>query len=214
MIKGFLFDLDGVIVDTAKYHFLAWKRLANEINIPFTESDNERLKGVSRMASLNIILSLSNCQILEDEKVRLATKKNNWYVDYITKMGPTEILPGALEFIQSAKKKKIKIALGSASKNAMTILNRLNILHYFDAIISGNEVENAKPNPEVFLKGAQALGLRPKECMVFEDAVAGVQAAKNGHMKCIGIGPKEILGDADLVADGLHMLSVEEALNV
>ena len=214
MIKGFLFDLDGVIVDTAKYHFLAWKRLADELSIPFTENDNERLKGVSRMRSLDILLEIGGMNLSEKKKEELATKKNAWYVNYITKMTPNEILPGALEFIQQAKEQDIKIALGSASKNAMTILERLKITNYFDAIISGNEVSKAKPDPEVFLKGAEAVGLPPEACLVFEDAEAGVEAAINAHMKCVGIGSQDVLGAADKVVDGLAVLSVTDALNV
>jgi len=214
MIKGFLFDLDGVIVDTAKYHFLAWKRLANELATPFTEIDNERLKGVSRMRSLDILLELGSLELTDQVKEELAAKKNTWYVDYITKMAPDEILPGALEFIKEAKGKNIKIALGSASKNAMTILEQLNITHYFDAIISGNEVSTAKPDPEVFLKGAQALGLKPEECIVFEDAAAGVEAAINGNMKCIGIGTSDVLGAANIVVEGLNAINTNDALNV
>ena len=213
MMKGFLFDLDGVIVDTAKYHFLAWKRLADELSIPFSENDNERLKGVSRMRSLDIILELGNLNLSSEVKEKLAAKKNSWYVDYITKMTPDEILPGALEFIQDAKDKNIKIGLGSASKNAMTILERLNITGYFDAIISGNEVSNAKPDPEVFLKGAEALGLEPEECVVFEDAAAGVEAAINGKMKCVGIGTKKVLGQADIVVEGLKVICTNDVLN-
>lgn len=214
MTKGFLFDLDGVIVDTAKYHFLAWKRLADELNINFTEQDNERLKGVSRMASLDIILEIGNTKLTEEDKLNYATRKNEWYVDYITRMEPDEILPGALEFIKEAKKMNIKIALGSASKNAVTILDRLDIKNYFDALITGNEVSKAKPDPEVFLKGAEALGLNANECIVFEDAKAGIEAAQNGGMKCIGIGSKDVLGDADLVVDGLHAVTVEQAFKL
>mgnify|MGYP001820667918 CR=1 FL=1 len=214
MLKGFLFDLDGVIVDTAKYHFLAWKRLADDLKINFTIEDNELLKGVSRMASLDIVLGLGNLELSEDEKLTLATRKNEWYVDYITKMDSDEILPGALDFLKEAKDKGIKVALGSASKNAQTILERLEITSYFDAIISGNEVSKAKPDPEVFLLGAKSVGLEPQECVVFEDAQAGVQAAINAGMKCIGIGEVSILGDADLVVDGLHAISVENVLKI
>lgn len=214
MIKGFLFDLDGVIVDTAKYHYLAWKRMADEINIPFTEEDNELLKGVSRMHSLEIVLSLDKRELSYAEKLDLATKKNEWYVEYITKMAVDEILPGALDFLTEAKKKGIKIALGSASKNARTILDRLEITAYFDAIVSGNEVSKAKPDPEVFLLGAKMLGLDAEECVVFEDAQAGVEAARNATMKCVGIGSSEILGAADVVVDGLNAISVEEVLNL
>ena len=214
MIKGFLFDLDGVIVDTAKYHFLAWKRLADELDIDFTIEHNELLKGVSRVRSLEIILELDNQHYDDNKKLTLATRKNDWYVDYITKMGSEEILPGALEFLKESKAKGIKIALGSASKNAQTILDRLEITPYFDAIISGNEVSKAKPDPEVFLLGAESVELAPEECVVFEDAQAGVDAAINAGMKCIGIGEPSILGKADLVVDGLHAISVEQVINI
>lgn len=214
MIKGFLFDLDGVIVDTAKYHYLAWKRLADELDIPFTEKDNEQLKGVSRMQSLDIMLEKGKCNLSTDEKKSLAIKKNSWYLDYISKMPSDEILPGALDFIRQAKTKHIKIALGSASKNAKAILKQLKIGEYFDAVFTGNEVTEAKPDPQVFLKGAAALDLKPGECIVFEDAAAGVEAAKKGEMKCIGIGSKELLSEANFVVDGLHAISVDEALNI
>lgn len=214
MLRGFLFDLDGVIVDTAKYHFLAWKRLADELDAKFTIEDNELLKGVSRMRSMEIILELNKLKISDERKLELATKKNTWYVDYIVKMGADEILPGTIDFLEETKAKGIKIALGSASKNAQIILDRLEISPYFDAIISGNEVSKAKPDPEVFLLGAKSVGLKPEECIVFEDAQAGVQAAINAGMKCIGIGEADILGDADLVVDGLHSLKVEDVLKL
>lgn len=214
MIKGFLFDLDGVIVDTAKYHFLAWKRLADELNINFTLENNELLKGVSRMRSLDIILELNNFELGNEAKLQLATKKNDWYVEFITNMGAGEILPGALDFLKASKENGIKVALGSASKNARAILDRVEITQYFDAIISGNEVSKAKPDPEVFLLGASSLGLEPAQCVVFEDALAGVEAAINAGMKCIGIGDPEILGRADQVVDGLHAISIEEVINI
>lgn len=214
MIKGFLFDLDGVIVDTAKYHFLAWKRLADDLGINFTSKDNELLKGVSRMQSLSIILGLGNLDLNEEKKVELATKKNNWYVEYITKMKTDEILPGVLDFLQDARNKGIRIALGSASKNAQTILDRLKITSYFDAIVSGNEVSQAKPNPEVFLKGAELLGLQPTDCVVFEDAQAGIEAAKNAGMLCVGIGSPEMLSGAHRVVAGLQAINVEEVLEL
>ena len=207
-IKACLFDLDGVIVDTAKYHYIAWKELANEMGFDFTIEDNERLKGVSRMTSLDILLSIGNVEKSEEEKLELATKKNENYLSYILKMGPEEILPGTKEFLEKLKKEGIKIALGSASKNAMTILDRLELTTYFDAIIDGTKVSNAKPDPEVFLKGAEALQVNPDECVVFEDAEAGVEAAIAGGMKCIGIGSEEILGKADFVVDGLHKMNI------
>lgn len=214
MIKGFLFDLDGVIVDTAKYHFLAWKRLADDLGINFTSDDNELLKGVSRMQSLSIILGLGNLDLNEEKKVELATKKNNWYVEYITKMKTDEILPGVLDFLQDTRNKGIRIALGSASKNAQTILDRLKITSYFDAIVSGNEVSQAKPNPEVFLKGAELLGLQPTDCVVFEDAQAGIEAANNAGMLCVGIGSPEMLSGAHRVVAGLQAINVEEVLEL
>ncbi len=214
-IKACLFDLDGVIVDTAKYHYIAWKEIANELGFDFTMEDNERLKGVSRMTSLDILLSIGNVEKSEEEKMELASKKNENYLSYILKMGPEEILPGTKEFLDQLKKQGIKIALGSASKNAMTILERLNLTSYFDAIIDGTKVAKAKPDPEVFLKGAEALNMAPEECVVFEDAEAGIEAAIAGGMKCVGIGNPEVLGKANFVVDGLHKmnLNVLELLN-
>lgn len=214
MNKGFIFDLDGVIVDTAKYHFIAWKRLADELGITFTEADNERLKGVSRMRSLDILLEIGGKTLNEQEKINLAIKKNKWYVDFISHMPTDEILPGAKDFLTASRAKGIKIALGSASKNAMLILDRLNITEQFDAIIDGTKVSNAKPDPEVFLIGAQALGLKPTACLVFEDAEAGVEAAHNAKMKCIGIGSPDILNNAEIVVSGLDQISVEQAVDI
>lgn len=211
MTKGFIFDLDGVIVDTAKYHFIAWKRLADELGTSFTEEDNERLKGVSRMRSLDILLEIGGLELSEDQKAELATKKNNWYVEFIEKMPAEEILPGARDFLLASRAAGIKVVLGSASKNAMTILNRLQIIDLFDAVIDGTKVSRAKPDPEVFLKGAEAVGLKPEECLVFEDAEAGIEAARNAGMKCIGIGSPANLGDADMVINDLTEVSVEEA---
>jgi len=208
-IKGCIFDLDGVIVDTAKYHFLAWKRLADELGILFTELDNERLKGVSRMASLEILLEIGNKIYEEDKKYVLAEKKNNWYREYILKMDQEEVLPGVKAFMESLKKEDIKIALGSASKNALTILENINMINYFDAIIDGNKVQNAKPDPEVFILGAKELGLYPNECVVFEDAVAGIKAAKLAGMKVIGVGDSVILGNANIVIPGFNEVTLD-----
>jgi beta-phosphoglucomutase len=199
-----IFDLDGVIVDTAGYHFLAWKRLTDQLGIHFTEEDNERLKGVSRMASLDIILEIGNMELDENVKLEYAALKNSWYVDYINRMTPDEILPGCLDFIKELRNAGIKVAVGSASKNTPTILERVGILHLFDAVSDGNNVKKAKPDPEVFLKAAGMLGVRSNECVVFEDAAAGVQAALNAGMMCIGIGSSKILGSAHFVINGLH----------
>lgn len=213
-IKACLFDLDGVIVDTAKYHYIAWRELAKELGFDFTEEDNERLKGVSRMTSLDILLEIGGVSLSEDEKIRLAEKKNENYRTFILKMQPDEILPGAKEYLKEMKAKGIKIALGSASKNAMTILDRLELTSLFEAIIDGTKVSEAKPNPEVFLKGAEALNVEPHECLVFEDAEAGVEAALAGNMKCVGIGSADVLGKADLVIDGLHQMTYEKLKNL
>ncbi len=201
-IKAVIFDLDGVLVDTAKYHYLAWKRLAEELNIKFSLQDNERLKGVSRIHSLDIILSLGNITLDNDTKIKLAQKKNIWYVEYISELTPNDILPGVIGFLKSLKVDGIKVALGSASKNSMLILESLNLTNYFDAIIDGTKVSKAKPDPEVFLKGAEALKVLPRECIVFEDAEAGVEAAINAGMYCIGIGSKNTLKNANLVLPG------------
>jgi beta-phosphoglucomutase len=211
-IKAFIFDLDGVVVDTARYHYMAWKRLAEELGFFFSEKDNERLKGVSRMRSLEILLEVGGIKLNEEEKSKLATKKNNWYVDYIMKMTPDEILPGVLNFLAVTKERGIKTALGSASKNAPIILERVHLLEYFDVVIDGNKVSKAKPDPEVFLKAATELNVRPEECIVFEDAEAGVEAALNGNMHVVGIGSEEILKKAEIVIKGLSELKIETIL--
>lgn len=197
MIKGCLFDLDGVLVDTAKYHFLAWQRLAEELNITFTHEDNERLKGVSRMRSLDIILEIGQVTLEESQKITLADKKNEWYKEYITKMDESEILSGVAEFLTHIKAQGIKIALGSASKNSPIILERTGLAKYFDVIVDGNDVSTAKPDPEVFLLGAERLGLKPEECIVFEDAQAGIEAAKAGGMRVVAVGTEELLKGGD-----------------
>ncbi len=209
-LKACIFDLDGVIVDTAKYHYLAWKKLAVMMNINFNEEDNERLKGVSRMASLEIILEIGKMKIDDRKKEEYAALKNKWYLDYIGTMTPDEILPGSLEFISELKNAGIKTALGSASKNTPLILERLGITKLFDSIADGNIVKKAKPDPEVFLTAAQMLGVSPKECIVFEDAIAGVESALNAGMFCIGIGSKKILTNAHLVISGLDKMSLKK----
>ena len=207
-IEGCIFDLDGVIVDTAKYHYLAWKRLANELGFKFTEEQNERLKGVSRMKSLDILLEIGNLNFSDKDKIELAEKKNNWYVEYISNMDSNEILPGAKEFLQIARDNGMKTALGSVSKNSMTILNGLNLAKYFDAIIDGNKVTHAKPNPEVFLLGAKEIGVPQANCVVFEDAVSGIEAAINAKMYSIGIGSKKVLSRANIVIDSLSDMKI------
>ena len=209
-VKACIFDLDGVIVDTAVYHYQAWKRLANEMGFDFTEHQNEQLKGVSRMASLNLILGWGGVKNkTDDELLELATRKNDWYTEMIGRMTPAEILPGAREFVQSCRDAGLKTAIGSASKNTPTILEKLELMPLFDAIVDGNSVSNPKPDPEVFLKGAKAVGVAPADCVVFEDAIAGIEAAKNGGMKAVGIGKADMLTEADLVVSGLDKMTLE-----
>jgi beta-phosphoglucomutase len=208
-IKACIFDLDGVIVDTAVYHYKAWKRLVDQLSLKFSEHDNELLKGVSRVRSLEIILELNHVTKTAEEQTELATQKNNWYVEMINQMTPAEILPGAKEFLETCRAAGIKTALGSASKNSSTILAKINMAHLFDAIVDGNHVSKAKPDPEVFLKGAEALGVSPAECVVFEDAIAGVEAAINGGMKVVGIGEPAVLNKANIVVSGLDKMSLE-----
>ncbi|MEK3966061.1 beta-phosphoglucomutase [Paenibacillus sp. FSL H7-0323] len=205
-MKGAIFDLDGVIVDTAKYHYLAWASLADELGFKFTEEDNERLKGVSRMRSLDILLEVGGLEFKEAEKLAMAEKKNRLYVEYISRLEESELLPGVKEYLTGLRSRGIGIALGSASKNAEFILNKLNITDLFDAVVDGNKVSLAKPDPEVFLIAAQEIGLQPDECVVFEDAEAGVQAGKAAGMEVVGIGKPEVLKEADLVVKGLYEL--------
>lgn len=209
-IKACLFDLDGVIVDTAKYHYLAWKRLAEELGFNFTEEDNERLKGISRMDSLEILLEIGKLTLEDKVKVELAEKKNNWYCEYIEKMTPDEILPGTKEFLELLRENKIKIALGSASKNSMTILTNVGLVNHFDAIVDGNCITYAKPNPEVFLLGAKKLGVKSEECVVFEDAKAGIEAAINAGMYSVGVGDSKILDKANIVVPSLKEMTLEK----
>jgi beta-phosphoglucomutase len=209
-IKACLFDLDGVIVDTAKYHFIAWRQLAAELGFEFTEEDNERLKGVSRIRSLEILLEVGGITLSEERKMEIANSKNDQYVSYIMKMTPEEILPGVVDFLHEVREAGLKTAIGSASKNTPMILERLGLESWFDAVIDGNKVSNAKPDPEVFLKGAAALGVKPSECVVFEDAEAGVEAAINGGMRCVGIGSPDNLGKANRVIPGFEHFSLKE----
>jgi beta-phosphoglucomutase len=209
MLKACLFDLDGVIVDTAKYHYVAWREIAEELGFVFTEEDNEKLKGVSRIRSLEILLEIGGISLDDESKTLLAQKKNSLYLQYVLKMRPDEVLPGAREFLTDCRNNNLGIGLGSASKNATTILNLLQITHLFDAIIDGNKVTKAKPDPEVFLTGARELGVLPQNCVVFEDAKAGIEAAIAANMFSVGIGDPVILGKANFVTSGLKNLSVK-----
>ncbi|WP_043584248.1 beta-phosphoglucomutase [Geminisphaera colitermitum] len=204
--RGAIFDLDGVIVDTARYHYLAWKRLAAELGFTFTETHNERLKGVSRMRSLEILLEVGGITATSQECEEMAVRKNVWYVDYIRNMDASELLPGARDYLKNLRARGVKIALGSASKNAPLILENLRITELFDAIVDGNHVSKAKPDPEVFLLGARRLDLSPADCVVYEDAEAGIEAAHRAGMKTVGIGTAAALPAADFIAPDLRAL--------
>ena len=197
--KAFIFDLDGVIVDTAKYHYLAWKKIADALAIEFTHEHNELLKGVSRVRSLDIILGLGKIEASQEDKDKWLFEKNENYLSYLVDMDDSEILPGVLPILKYLKEKKQLIALGSASKNARPILEKTGTLDYFDVIVDGNDVSNAKPDPEVFLLAAKLLGVKPEHSIVFEDSVAGIQAANIGGMVSVGIGEASTLHEAKYI---------------
>ena len=207
--KAFIFDLDGVIVDTAKYHFLAWQKLANTLGINFTHDDNEQLKGVSRVRSLEIILGLGNVEATDEQKEEWLTQKNEDYLGYINTMDDSEILPGVMTVLNFLKANNQPIILGSASKNARPILEKVNILHLFDDIVDGNDVSNAKPDPEVFLVGAKKANQTYENSIVFEDSVAVIQAANSAGMISIGIGEASVLHEADIVFNDFNQISEE-----
>lgn len=197
--RGFIFDLDGVIVDTARYHFLAWRRLAKSLGISFSETENEQLKGVSRVRSLEKILSWGNVELTQDRFDELLEIKNNDYLSYIERMDQDEILPDVPRVLSFLKQNDQPIALGSASKNARTILKEVALLDVFDVVIDGTNVTKAKPDPEVFLKAAEGLKQTPENCIVFEDSVAGIRAANTASMLSIGIGDAAVLHEASYV---------------
>ena len=199
MIKAVIFDLDGVIVDTANYHYLAWKRLALELGFDLTLDQNELLKGVSRMRSLDIILDLGGIKLSASEKERFANKKNGWFVEFVNEMKPEEIFPGVKDLLRSIRAQGLKVALASSSKNAPSVIRLLNIQNEFDAVVDGTMIIHSKPDPEIFLLAAKKLGIEPASCVVFEDAEAGVEAALAAGMKCVGIGSALQLGKANLV---------------
>lgn len=197
--KAFIFDLDGVIVDTAKYHFLAWQKIASELGIEFTPEHNEELKGVSRVRSLDIILTLGKITASQEDKNKWLKQKNEDYLSYLIDMDFSEILPGVLPVLRFLKENNQPIALGSASKNARPILEKTGIIGYFDAIVDGNDVSNAKPDPEVFLQAAKLLNITNQSAIVFEDSVAGIQAANSAKMTSVGIGAENILHEAQYI---------------
>ncbi len=194
--QAYIFDLDGVLVDTAQFHYQSWKHLADELEIPFTPADNEKLKGVSREDSLNLLLGshLAN----REEKKLWAEKKNEWYLRYVNDMEPQDVLPGARELLETLRKRNIKIALGSSSKNAKLVLKLTQLSSYFDVVVDGNMIQRAKPDPELFLLAAGRLGVPPIDCVVFEDAAAGIAAAKSAGMFAVAVGDDPGLAHADM----------------
>lgn len=206
---AFIFDLDGVIVDTAKYHYLAWKNLANSLGFDFTKEQNELLKGVSRVKSLEILLEIGQVTLSDEQKQKLLIEKNNEYLEYVNKMDSEEILLGVNNILHFLDANEISFALGSASKNAPLILEKVGLLDRFTAIVDGNDVSKAKPNPEVFLIAAEKLNMKPENCIVFEDAIAGVQAANAANMVSVGIGEKDVLGEANYVFANMNTITTE-----
>lgn len=206
--KAFIFDLDGVIVDTAKYHYLAWKKLAQQLGIEFTHQHNEQLKGVSRVRSLDIILNLGGIQASQEDKNKWLIQKNKDYLSYLVNIDEREILPGVLPVLTYLKEKNQGIALGSASKNAKPILEKTGIINLFDVIVDGNDVTNAKPDPEVFLQAAKKLNIANENAIVFEDSVAGIQAANIANMISIGIGEANTLHEAKYIFKDFTFIDV------
>jgi beta-phosphoglucomutase len=209
-MKAFLFDLDGVLVSTEHNHFLAWQRCAHSLGIEFTEKENELLKGVSRVDSLKKILELGGKTISNTEFEALLKSKNDFYLESIQDLNQEDLLPGVLSLLQEAKQKGIHLGVGSSSKNAIFILDKLRISSYFEVVIDGNGVTDPKPHPEVFLKGAKALGLTPEACFVFEDAASGIAAAKAGGFTAIGVGNPHIAEQADIYLNDLTEFRVEQ----
>lgn len=201
--RGVIFDLDGVITDTARYHYLAWKKLADELGIYFDEVINERLKGVSRLQSLEIILEKSDKKYSQEEKEYYANKKNEYYKEMIKKITPEDLLPGVERFIEELKKRGIKTAIASVSKNAFTVVENLKIRDQFDYIVDANEIKHGKPDPEIFLNAAKHLGIPPEKCIGIEDSAAGITAIKKAGMFAVGVGNPETVKEADLILKDL-----------
>jgi beta-phosphoglucomutase len=214
MIKAVLFDLDGVIVSTDEYHFQGWKKMADDEDIYFDRSINERCRGVSRMESLDIVLEKSSKKYSAAEKTALAERKNNYYKELLKNISPKDILPGALECLKELKKRGIKIAIGSSSKNAKNILKQIGLLDMFDAVSDGTDITRSKPDPEVFLIAAERCGVKPEESLVVEDAEAGVSAALAGRMFALGVGSAAEDKRAHLRAKELKDITVDKMLSL
>jgi len=211
-IRGFIFDLDGVLTDTAEYHYRGWKRLADEEGIPFTRDDNEHLRGIPRRESLMLILK---GRTYPEEKIQeMMERKNSYYLEFIREVSSKDLLPGARELLEEIRLVGLKSALGSASKNARDVIRRLGISDLLDAISDGSSVERQKPAPDLFLHAARLLNLKPEDCVVVEDAAAGIEAARAGGFRTLGLGPRERVGDADVVFDSLKGVMLAVVLNL
>lgn len=212
MIRAFIFDLDGVITDTAEYHYRGWKRLADEEGLPFSREDNEQLRGIPRRESLMLIVK---DHIYPEEKIQeMMERKNGYYLEFIKEISPRDLLPGAKELLEEIRGAGLKNALGSASKNAGEVIERLGIRSLFDAISDGRSVEHQKPAPDLFLHAASQLNLSPAECVVVEDAAAGIEAARAGGFRSVGLGPPERVGKADVIFPGLSGVHLTDLLKV
>lgn len=211
-MKGFIFNLDGVIVDTAKYHYMAWRRLANEMGVDFPPEQHEQLRSLSRMESLEKILEWGHVYMTEAEKLHWADVKNNWYQGLISHMTPDEVFPGVVSFLKEVRSNGGYTALSSASRNARTVLKSMHLESYFDVILDGSAARKAKPHPECFLLASAALRLAASECIVFDDAVSGIQAAINGGFHVIGIGNPEHLPRAEWVIPGFADITLSDIL--
>lgn len=213
-IRGIIFDLDGVIVSADEYHYHGWEKLAEDEGIEFTWEDNMRLRGVSRVQSLDFLLEKSTRAYTDEEKKEMAERKNGYYRQSIKKISPDDILPGVMDLLEELKKRGIKISVGSSSKNCPTILKYLGLSTYFDATSDGNDISKSKPDPEVFLIAAERMGIPPEECLVVEDAKAGVEAGLGGNMKVLGVGSARDDIRAHLNAKDMASVTVDQMLGV
>jgi len=211
-IRGFIFDLDGVLTDTSEFHYLGWQRLADEEGLSFSREINETLRGIPRRASLMLILKDRSCP--EEKILEMMERKNKYYLELVHDITPRDLLPGARELLEEIHAAGMKSALGSASKNAREVIQRLGIESLLDAVADGNSVERQKPAPDLFLHAAQLLGFAPEECVVVEDAAAGIEAGRAGGFHTLGLGPRERVGDADIVFESLEGAKLEAVLNL
>lgn len=213
-MKAFLFDLDGVLVDTAHYHFLAWKKVCDELGIEFNKNDNEKLKGIDRRNSLRLLLKLGNKELSEEVFEHWLVEKNNIYLSMIESVNRSDLYDGVIDLFEKLQKADIKICLGSASRNAKLLLSKLQIEDYFDYVVDGNMTTMGKPDPQVFLLSANWLNVDVENCVVLEDSEAGIDAAITANMRSVGIGPDPSLKHADLVFNSIKEMNIDEVLNL